>query len=246
VSPDFGGCLYSLKNQQGTELLCSAFPTPKPKIFIQNYHGGVQPVISGVDDDTFQAKTNLEKMDASPCTLGKIWKGVEVSWRSELQAICRGAEFKLKYLTAPGSPLILVDWHFNNTTSAPLRLFTALLMDLGFNGTVTQSIMQARWGKDFTEIRPSPTPAAFTPDTGVAWLRQDPSESEPPEGLALLTAGRRKTLLALHIGMAAWFGSFDANLWLRPGEERVQRSCLVVNPPSGEELEEIQRILHDL
>ncbi len=246
VSPDFGGCLYSLKNEQSTELLCSAFPKPQPKIFIQNYHGGVQPVISGVDEDTFAAKTNLEKMDASPCTLGKIWKGVEVSWRSEIQPVCRGVDFKLKYLTAPGSPLILIDWHFNNTTSAPLRLFTALLIDLGFNGTVTDSVMQARWGDSFAEIRPSPTPAAFTPDTGAAWLRRVPSESEPPEGLALLTAGRRKTLLALHIGMAAWFGNLDANFWLQPGEERVQRCCLVIDPSSGEELEEIQQILHDL
>ncbi len=246
VSPDFGGCLYSLKNQQGTELLCSAFPTPQPKIFIQNYHGGVQPIISGIDEDTFAAKTNLEEMQASPCTLGKLWKGVEVSWQSKLQPVCRGVEFKLKYLTAPGSPLIMIDWHFINNTAAPLRLFTGLLMDLGFNGSVTNSILQARWGKDLTEIRPSPTPAAFTPDTGVAWLKQDPSESEPPEGLALLTAGQRKTILALHIGIAVWLGSFDANLWLKPGEKRVQRCCLVVNPQSDDELEELQRILHDL
>ncbi len=246
VSPDFGGCLYSLKNHQGTEMLCSAYPTPQPKIFIQNYYGGIQSVISGVDEDFLQAKTNREKMDATPCTLGKLWKGVEVSWRSELQPVCRGAEFKIRYLTAPGSPLILMDWHFINKTSAPLRLFTVQLMDVGFNGSVHETVLQARWDNGFTEIRPSPTPAAFTPDTGVAWLRRESSESDSPEGLAFLTAGRRKTLLVIHIGMAAWIGSFDANLWLRPGEERVQRCCLVVNPPNGEELEGIQQILHDL
>jgi ribosomal protein S18 acetylase RimI-like enzyme len=246
VSPDFGGCLYSLKNQQGTELLCSAFPTPQPKIFIQNYYGGVQPVISGTDEDTFAAKTNLEEMRAKICTQGKLWKGIEVSWQSKLQEVSRGVEFKLRYLTAPGSPLILMDWHFINTTAAPLRLLTALLMDVGFDGSVSDSILQARWSNRFTQIRPSPTPAAFTPDTGVVWLKRGSSETDSPEGLALLTAGRRKTILALHIGMAVWIGNFDANVWLRPGEELVQRCCLIVNPTNSEELEDLQRILHEL
>jgi hypothetical protein len=246
VSPDFGGCLYSLKNQQSTELLCSAFPTPRPKIFLQNYRGGIQPIISGIDEDIFQAKTNLEKMEAKPYSLGAAWKGVEISWKSKLQPVCRGVNFALRYLTAPGSPLILVDWIFRNTTTAPLRLFTVLLTDIAFNGSLAESVLQARWNNQFTEIQPSPTPVVFIPDTNVVWLRRTSSSSDPPEGLAFLVAGKMPNLLAIHIGMAAWVGNFNDSFWLRPGEERFQRSCLVVDPPDSDTLEALQRSLHDL
>jgi len=161
ISADYGGCLFSLKNARATELLASAFPTPAPKVFFQNYWGGVQPIIGGMDEDAFQAKTNTEKMQARLCRQGDLWQGVEVSWQGKVQPDCRGVEFRLKYLTVPGSPLILIDWTIHNTTTAPLRLVPALAVDIAFNGNLADSILQARWDGDLTDIRQGVPPAVF-------------------------------------------------------------------------------------
>ncbi|MFW9910258.1 MAG: GNAT family N-acetyltransferase, partial [Candidatus Thorarchaeota archaeon] len=51
VSEDYGGCMFSLRNEKGVEFLTSSFPkaSPRPGAFFDNYHGGVQPLI--FDDD---------------------------------------------------------------------------------------------------------------------------------------------------------------------------------------------------
>lgn len=243
VSPDFGGCLFSLKNRHSTDLLSSAFPTPKPKIFIQNYWGGVQPIISGVDEDPFTSKTSMEKMTAAVCTAGPLWKGVEVKWNGTLQQTCRGVQSALRYLMAPGSPLILIEWTIHNPTTAPLRLQAILGADTAFNNSLDHSVLQAEWEGRMAEVRPSPALAAFMPTTNLVWLRRESSGTTPPEGLAVLTPGKEPKMVVLHLGVACWLLLFERNIWLQPGEKRTLRACLAVDPQSAGVLEELQRVL---
>jgi ribosomal protein S18 acetylase RimI-like enzyme len=246
VSPDFGGCLFSLKNRHSTELLSSAFPTPKPKIFFQSYWGGVQPIVSGVDEDPFLSKNNMEKMQAAVCAAGPIWKGVEVKWKGTLQQTYRGVRFALRYLTAPGSPLVLVEWAIHNPTTAPLRLAAIVGIDAAFNNSMEGSILQAQWDGSIAEVHPSSGLVAFNPTTNLAWLSRKSSSATQPEGVAALTPGQKPKMVVLHLGVACWLLLFERDIWLQPGEKHTLRACLFVDPPSGVLLDELQRALEHI
>jgi ribosomal protein S18 acetylase RimI-like enzyme len=255
VSPDFGGCLYSLKNRHSTELLNSAFPTPQPKIFLQNYWGGVQPIVAGVDEDPFLSKNNLEKMHGAVCAAAPIWKGVEVKWKGTLQQSYRGLAFTLRYLTAPGSPVVLVEWTIRNPTTAPLRLTAALGTDTAINRTLDESVLQARWGDTIADVHPSPAITAFMPSSNFAWLRRATPDAKASEGVAMLIPGRQPKIVVLQMGgkfglpphesaeELCWFLLLERDIWLQPGEKHVLRAYLLVDPPNTALLEQLQQTL---
>jgi hypothetical protein len=247
VSPDYGGCLFSLKNNSSTEYMCSAFPTPSPKLFLDNYYGGVQPVVwdDVTGESPFSAKTNNEKMEAKPCEQGDVWKGVEVDWTGHLQQSCRGVQFKLQYLTAPGSPIILVNWLIKNSTKAPVSFWPSLFTDPGFNGVFKGTTLRTRWGGDMVNLKDLPVPALVTPDTNSMLLRKGES-SENHEGLGVLWAGSDSGAFAVCTDEMAICGGMDTRCWLMPGDERVVRACLFVDPSSYEELEMVQATLGEL
>jgi len=246
VSADYGGCLFSLKNARGTELLSSAFPNPRPKEYVQNYFGGVQPIIGGAEEDILQAKTNREHMVASICQRGDIWKGIEITWQSKVQRDCRGMQFALRYLTAPGSPLILIDWETYNPTTAPLKLVSLLAIDAALASGAATSILQARWGGVITDIRPSPTFMEFTPDTNFAWLRRESGEEVTSEGIALLAAGAGAKTEVILLSASCFLLGSEPQLWLKPGEKRNLRYCIFANPEDSTVLERLQPLLKHL
>ncbi|MFX1562964.1 MAG: hypothetical protein ACFFDP_06620, partial [Promethearchaeota archaeon] len=242
VSSEYGGCLYSLKNSRGIELLSSAFPTPKPKVLIQNYYGGWQPFVSTVDEDFFQANTNEEKMRAKICQVNDIWQGVEIRWKGKIQSCTRGVDFNLQYLTAPGSPLILSNLKIRNSTTAPLRLMTFQLLDPAFNGDISNTILQARWAGTLSDIRGFALPAIFMPDTNITWFRHKPTKTKKAEGIAFLNSQTTPSLLIFLTHELNWAISIS-DLYLYPKEEKIIRSALFVDPPDVTHIEELQRIL---
>ncbi|MFX1244906.1 MAG: GNAT family N-acetyltransferase [Promethearchaeota archaeon] len=245
VSPQYGGTLYSLRNSFGTELLNSAFPTPTPKIFLQNYFGGWQSFVSTVDEEIFQANTNQEKMRAKSCQVGELWRGVEIQWKGKLQDCCRGVDFRLQYLTAAGSPLILSNWKIRNATKAPLQLMFLQGLDAAFNGDLSNALLQAQWGGTSTTLHGSPIPAAFRPDINLAWLRRNTSETTTSEGIAFLTASTQSNMLIFSTHEVSWFFALNL-LYLHPKEEQTIRSALFINPPNQTQLEDLQRLLNNL
>ncbi len=242
VSAEYGGCLYSLKNSLGTELLKTVFPTPTPNVFQQNYHGGWQPFVSGIDEDIFQATTNQEKMRAKTCEIGDIWKGVEIRWKGKLQPCCRGVDFTLQYLTAPGSPLILSNWQIRNSTTAALRLLAFQGLDPAFDGDLSDAILRTQWGDTITDLRGSPIPAAFMPDSNFTWLQRNSPKNEVVESTAFLNSGTQPRSLVLLTHEFSWIFSYS-DLFLHAKEKRTLRSVIFVNPPDEKHIEEIQRLL---
>ncbi|MDO8124539.1 MAG: GNAT family N-acetyltransferase [Candidatus Hermodarchaeota archaeon] len=242
VSAEYGGCLYSLKNSLGTELLRTAFPTPTPNVFQQNYHGGWQPFVSGIDEEIFQATTNQEKMRVKTCKIGDIWKGVEIRWKGKLQPCCRGVDFTLQYLTAPGSPLILSNWEIRNSTTAALRLLAFQGLDPAFNGDLSGAILRTQWGDTLTDLRGSPIPAAFMPDSNFTWLQRNPTKNDVVESTAFLNSGTQPSLLVLLTHEFSWIFSYS-DLFLRAKEKRTLRSAIFINPLDGKHIKEIQHLL---
>jgi ribosomal protein S18 acetylase RimI-like enzyme len=248
VSPDYGGCMISLKNSTGTELLVTSFPkrTPKPGTILENYFGGVQPYVwdEGMEEDLTNGRTNQEKMNARECEVG-YWKGVEVYWKGELQKSAHGIEFSLKYLTAPGSPIILVDWTITNTTTALTQLVPTVMIDPAFDGDASELVIQTEWAGSVTDICKGQIPVSAAPSTNYVWLRKG-RNLQSAEGLGILAEGSIPKMLALKLGDQIYTGIINLSRELNPGETKTTRFCLFVNPPDTETLLQLQKILPHL
>ena len=248
VSPDYGGCLYSLKNSRGTELLMSTFPTaePKPGGFMDNYFGGVQPLLWGRDDedDLSVAKTNREKMSGKPIEVG-IWKGVEVSWVAKLQKSIQDVTLKVQYLTAPNSPLIMTRWIVDNTSTSPTTIFPSFFIDPAFNEDPSGVIFRTEWEGTMTDIYPSQVPVAAMPSKNFYWIRKGESDINS-EGLGLIGSGTIPQMLGLFIASFFILGTSDMTMNLLPGESKMITSCISVDPEKTEDLIALQSIVEDI
>ncbi|MHA2377472.1 MAG: hypothetical protein ACXAB9_15050 [Candidatus Thorarchaeota archaeon] len=248
VSPDYGGCMTSLRNAKGTELLVCPFPTPtmKPGGFLDNYYGGVQPVIwdDGMDVDLTQADTNKEKFDAQYYE-HDIWQGVEVTWKGSVQQITRGMDFALQYLTAPGSPLVLIRWRISNTTSAPVRFIPSLFLDAAFDGDISDVVLNAEWEGRHTDVQPAPFPISMMLSSNSLWVRKGKSQSDA-EGLGILMSGSIPGTIGLSISSYLLLGVMDINTMLMPGEEKIFTTCLLVDPSGMDDLVSVQSLLEHI
>ncbi|MHA1928777.1 MAG: hypothetical protein ACTSV2_09395, partial [Candidatus Thorarchaeota archaeon] len=248
VSPDYGGCMTSLKNKDGTELLISAFPTAtaKPGGFLENYFGGVQPVVWDEDMDVglMNAQTNKEQMTGKACSIG-LWNGVEIEWTGAVQDLTRGINFRLQYLTVPGSPLIVVRWVIKNPTSAPIRFIPSLFLDPAFDGKLEGYKMVTEWEGNMTEITPAKFPMSVMSSKNFIWLKNSMPGKET-EGFALLTQGTEPGILGLSISSYLLTGTMDLKTLILPGEEKVIMSCLHVDPTSVQDMAVLQESLEHL
>ncbi|MGD2072360.1 MAG: GNAT family N-acetyltransferase [Candidatus Thorarchaeota archaeon] len=242
VSADYGGCLYSLKNNRSVELLSSAFPNPAPKEFFDNYYGGIQPLIwdDEMDEDIIKAKTNQEKMKAKVIEIGDCWKGIEVSWTSKVQQMCKGAKSRVRYMTAPGSPLVVLDFEISNDTSAPLRFFPMLLADTAIDGDLSEAILKSRISDGLVTARPGPVPTILLPTTNFSWL------SKGDDGIAYMVAGTELKSLTFHLASISISSALDFWMWLQPGQKYSLRAALFINPPNEEVIEKVQAVLEEL
>jgi hypothetical protein len=151
-------------------------------------------------------------------------------------------DFALQYLTAPGSPLILTNWEIRNSTTAALRLLAFQCLDPAFNGDLSDAILRTQWGDTLTDLRGSPIPAAFMPDSNFIWVQRNLPNSKDVESTAYLNSGTQPSLLVLLTNELSWIFSYY-DLFIRAKEKRTLRSALFINPPDITHIEEIQRLL---
>jgi RimJ/RimL family protein N-acetyltransferase len=248
VSEDYGGCLFSLKNKKGVEFLVSSFPkaTPRPGAPFDNYHGGIQPLI--FDDDMGEAmakaRTNSEKMSAKPYQRG-FWSGIEISWRGRIQQTTRGIDSHLRYITAQGCPLIVIEWQIVNNTTAPVRFWPSIIIDPKLDAELAESKYQTKWsGKEFI-IRAGNVPMAVTPSDGFLWIMPE-KKNRKTSGFGFIAAGNDVGLLDLYLGNMMILTAVDGRTAIMPGQERVMKTCLFIDPPNWETLSDIKTILGSL
>ncbi|TXT54594.1 MAG: hypothetical protein BAJATHORv1_60091 [Candidatus Thorarchaeota archaeon] len=244
VSPDFGGCMTSLKNSNSTELLVSAFPEASPKIFLENYFGGVQPVFwtDHPDDGLVKAKTNLEDMEIQVTEISDLWKGVELSWTAEVQKFLRGLDFKIQYLTAPGCPMIIISSTINNDTSAPFTLSPSFFIDNAFNGDLSNMVIESVFGHKRSTSRVGDIPISYISENNIIWTRKEDSQ-KTPEGLGLMIPYEQKKGLFIGIQGLVLTGFTERKIYLKPGEKKNIIFALLVDPPSLELMEKLRGLI---
>jgi ribosomal protein S18 acetylase RimI-like enzyme len=248
VSSEYGGCMTSLKNKNGVEFLITSFPNrqPRPGAFFDNYHGGIQPIAfdDDIGDDLPKAKTNLEKMNIGEVSDGP-WKGVEVSWKGTLQKPVRGVDFSLRYMTAPGSPLVLLAWKATNSTKAPVQFYPFLYIDPGLDADLSKLFIQADWSGQERQVRPNLTLTPVTPSTNYIMLRAEEDEKRTT-GLAVMTPDDDVTMAAAHVGPIALVGAIDSRVLLLPGESKTMKMCLLLDPRDASEVRSLQKVVEHL
>lgn len=248
VSPDFGGCLISLKNQNGVEFMTSAFPnpTPKPGGFLDNYHGGIQPIIfdEEMGEDIMNAHTNEEAMTSSIYENGS-WKGVEISWIGKVQKISRGMHFKLRYLTSPGSPIVLIQWMISNKTTAPIRFWPSLFIDPKLDEHLSGYRIISEWNGETKVVRKGMAPLAVTPSRNTVWIKPG-SEQDSTSGFSFMMAGDTSRIISANLGETLLLGAVDGLSWMLPGEERMLTGSLLVDPKNMEDIQDLQAALQKL
>ena len=244
VSPDFGGCLISLKNEKNVEFLANSFPTPAPKPggFFDNYYGGVQPVVfdDEMGEDLDKARTNKEKMSGKSVEIGH-WKGVEIEWVGKIQKLAKGVDFRLRYLTSVRSPLVLIQWVIINKTGAPMKFWPLLLVDPDLSKQLAGFSYQTEWDNEVTELRKGMVPLAVTPSKNYAWLR--PQNTSETTGFGFMIAGNEARMIAATLGEMMLLGGIDGLTWLKPGEKKVITAGLLVDPQNIEDVRCLQEVL---
>ena len=245
VSPDFGGCLISLKNKEGVEFLANSFPVsaPKPGGFFDNYYGGVQPAIfdEEMGEDFDKSKTNKEKMSGEIFEAGNM-SGVEVSWVGKVQKLARGVSFKLRYLTIAKSPIVFIQWVITNTTNAPLRFWPMFLVDPDLSGQLSGGSYQTDWDNDDAELRKGMVPVAVTPTKNIVWVKPKESQKET-SGFGFMMAGNDARMIAATLGEIMLLGGVDGMTWLMPGEEKTITAGLLVDPRKMDDVRDLQEVL---
>lgn len=248
VSSEYGGCMTSLKNSKGVEFLLTSFPhrQPRPGSFLENYHGGIQPIV--FDDDLGEgltkAKTNLEKMNIGEVSEGS-WRGVELTWIGALQRAVRGVEFSLRYMTTAGSPLVLVTWTARNSIQAPVGFHLYLNVDPGLDGDPSKFFLQSEWSGEERQVRPSSSLMPITPSTHYVILRTEEDE-ERTTGLAVVSPDDDISMAAAHLGPKVLVGALDPRVQLLPGESKTVKMCILVDPKNPSEVRGLQKVVKHL
>jgi RimJ/RimL family protein N-acetyltransferase len=248
VSKDYGGCLFSLRNNKGVEFLTSSFPkaTPRPGAFFDNYHGGVQPLI--FDDDLGEplakAHTNREKMSAKRYSRG-FWSGVEIRWKGKLQRTTRGIDSYLRYITVPGSPLVVIEWQIINNTTAPVRFWPSLVIDPKLDTELAGSEFQTEWSGTGSIIRAGKLPMAVSPSDNLVWLRPQ-RNNRKTSGFSFIVAGNEVGMLDAYLGDLMIMAAVDGRSAIMPGQERFITACLLVDPPNWETICNMKHVLDSL
>ncbi len=248
VSPEYGGCLFSLKNSHRTELLVSNFPRPGPKAggFMENYYGGIQPFIwdEEMGDSFQQAATNREKMSATECS-NDIWRGVAISWIGEIQRSGRGIAHTIEYLTAPGSPLLVVRWHIVNDTTAPVRFIPTFMIDAAFGGDVSSTVYRLELDGTMRDIYPSELPIIAIPTQNIIWMRKGDSDRNT-EGIAVINDSDTSALLLITMGDQHYMGMLDFFPVLMPEQRKTITMCVFVDPASENDIIQLKRMFSRL
>ncbi len=242
ASHNYGGCLYSLTNSSGTELLVSTYPTAeqKPGGFLNNYFGGIQPVIwdESHDEIFMNAVTNRENMTGASIDTG-LWKGIEFIWTGKKQVSTRGARLRVQYLTAAGSPLLIVRWIVENRTGSPLTLIPTLLVDAAYDTVIPDLLFTAEVDGAVTDFYRSPVASIAMPSNNIIWMHRS-SETGGSEGLALVGSGQNSGVLGIFLGSGLTFGTMSFGDIIMPSDSRTATACFVVDPNSYDVLRTLQ------
>jgi len=162
-----------------------------------------------------------------------------------LQRCTRGVEFKLRYLTFPRSPLILVQWVMKNNTDAPLRFQPTIMLDFNLDDHLSGASFLTEWNGTQREIRKGMIPQAVNPSKNVVWLKPNDTQQDT-KGISFMIAGDTARILSIFMGEILLIGAVDGMNYLMPHEERIITAGLLIDPDSHNTNLDLHEVLDKL
>ena len=229
-SPDFGGCLYSIRRRgSGADELLSSFPEPRPWSWMRWWHGGVRPRLTLSEGDVLWR----ERWDGHEARLGE-WVGVEL-WaaaESEEHEELRSLRVRQYYLTRPGSNVLLLLTVVENPTRRYALPSPSYYVFASPGGKAPKGFTLRTEGGELEWV---------APEHGFAYL-------DSSEGWAVVWSDRGAVALVAAESSGARVGAFsesaergchmylyrEGGRYLRPGERLVVAAYLVIASSASE------------
>jgi len=177
VLDGLSGSLIRLSDAQGRGYLYDNAPEVKPWHFFENHVGGVQPLVAGRRLELIFDE--LDPLQAEAVEEGH-WKGVEVSWTAYKNEHVRGQEWRLAYLTLPGSNVVRLRLRHHNPTPRRVEWFGALLANVNLadapGGSFEGVTVRAPGGQGTWTRNPAPKPFVSPGHLGQPWTHVSKGE----------------------------------------------------------------------
>ena len=138
ASADFAGCLYFLGKDSTLNQLGTSFPNIQTKVFLENYSGGIRAFYMDDEFNFQKSKTHEETFKAEPIEEG-LWKGVQFTYKTEMQEELKGILGSVAFLTLPFSNVIKVKRRFENPTSASFKFNNCLWISPNVGGVFQEN-----------------------------------------------------------------------------------------------------------
>jgi len=138
ASADFAGCLYFLGKDSALNQLGTSFPNIQTKVFLENYSGGIRSLYLDDEFNFQKSKTHEEIFKAEPIEEG-LWKGVQFTYKTEMQEELKGILGSIAFITLPFSNVIKVKRRFENPTSASFKFNNCLWISPNVGGVFQEN-----------------------------------------------------------------------------------------------------------
>jgi len=226
VLDGLSGSLVRLLDAQGRSYLYDNLPEVKPWFFFENHVGGVQPLVAGRRLEVLF--NELDPLRASAVEDGR-WKGAEVAWTAYKDEYVRGQEYRLAYLTLPGSDVVRLRLRHHNPTPRRVEWFGMLMANLNLGGSAEGTILHAPGGRGTWVRNPAPKPFVSPGHVWQPWLNACKGE----QSLALLVprgglgAAQALNLIEFVVGIA--YGALETG----PHGDKEVEFALALNQPEA-------------
>ncbi|MCW3053643.1 MAG: family N-acetyltransferase, partial [Chthonomonadales bacterium] len=145
VAPQYRGAMTSLECN-GVEHLFSAYPTPRPFVWWNLWHGGVYPSLGfGDDDDALRTGTFTGEAMTRIGERGLEWQGVRVAGKITHKD-WNWLGLEVEYLTLAGSNLVAIVTRWTNRSPARMTAGTTVMAWLQ-PGAARENVV-AHWSHD--------------------------------------------------------------------------------------------------
>jgi ribosomal protein S18 acetylase RimI-like enzyme len=243
TSAEFAGCLYFLGKNEVNQLATS-FPKIGPKVFLENYSGGIRALYLDEQFDFQKSKTHEEFYKAEVVEEGH-WKGIEFSFKSKQQEEIKGITGSTSYLTLPFSNIVKIKRKFKNPTCASFKFNSCLWISPNVGENFEKSkVIFPRDDKIFRFKRAEGfAVSGVQPERG--WMLV--TNGEKKLGLGIVAGNTAKsTIISLDLGKTMLELFVTSRIRLQPRESCELEDYVVLSSGERESMDKLAKVIRTL
>ncbi len=243
TSAEFAACLYFLGKNEVNQLGTS-FPSIGPKVYLENYSGGIRALYLDEQFDFQKSKTHKELYKAEMVEEGH-WKGIKFSFKSKRQQEIKGITGSISYLTLPFSNIVKIERKFENPTRASFKFNSCLWISPNVGGNFEKNeVIFPRDDKIFRFKRAEGfAVSGVQPERG--WVLV--TDKEKKLGLGIIAGNTAKsTILSLDLGKTMLELFVMSKIQLQPGESCELEDYAVLSREEHESMDKLAKVLRTL